>query len=105
MYPTGPALDHPAAADLLQFGTTGCPVDCGTPWTQEQIQDAIDYAAHPSAQDAVAAKCLRTEALEKVEQGFADIVPWEEIKNDHSPHLKVSPIAACLLYTSDAADE
>ena len=54
-YPTGPALNHPAADMLLQFGTTGCPVDCGQPWTRSQLEAAIQYAAHPSAKDTTAA--------------------------------------------------
>ena len=93
-YPTGPALNHPAADMLLHFGTKGCPVDCGNPWTQEQLEAAITYAAHPSAKDPSAATCLRKETLEKVEQGFADIIQWDTIKHSPPPNLKISPIAA-----------
>lgn len=50
IYPTGPATAHPAANILLEFGTKGCPVNCGPDWSPEQIKAAIEYAAHPSAQ-------------------------------------------------------
>ena len=94
MFPTGPAINHPAADVLVTFGQHGCPVDCGTPWTRDQIQAAIDYAAHPSARDPIAADALRKENLEKVTQGFADLIKWDDIKDDFPPQLKVSPIAA-----------
>ena len=71
MYPTGPALNHPAASLLLEFGTNGCPVDCGENWTVPQLQAAVDYAAHPSAQLPEAAKYLRAETLEKAMPGWS----------------------------------
>ena len=85
IYPTGPALNHPAADVLLTFGTNGCPVECGPQWTPQQIQDAIDYAAHPSAQVPDAAAQLRQETLEKIQQGYARLVKWEDIKAN-PPH-------------------
>ena len=94
IFPTGPALNHPAADLLLEIGKNGCPVDCGPHWTHTQIQAAIDYAAHPSAKTPLAAKTLRDKTLEKVKQGYARIVHWDDIKDDPPPNLKVSPIAA-----------
>ena len=94
MYPTGPAWNHPAAPVLLEFGTQGCPVDCGPHWTVEQMQAAVDYAAHPSAQQPDAAKQLRTETMEKINQGYAKLVDWDEIKKNPPKTLKIAPIAA-----------
>ena len=94
LYPTGPALNHPAADFILNFGTDGCPVDCGPEWTIKQIQDAIDYAAHPSAQVPEAAQQLRLETLEKVKQGYAKLVLWDDLRQNPPGCLKVSPIAA-----------
>ena len=37
---------------------------------------------------------IRTETLEKVEQGYAKLVTWDDIKHKPPPNLKVSPIAA-----------
>ncbi len=42
MQPQGDALRHPAADDLLDYATKGCPVDCGDDWTYEEIEAAIN---------------------------------------------------------------
>lgn len=94
MAPTGPALDHPAAPLLLQYAKTGCPADCGKDWTLDQLEAAITRGAHPSARDPVAAKALHEESLEQVEQGFARVVKWEDLKKNLPRKLKISPIAA-----------
>ena len=69
-------------------------MDCGPQWTTAQIQAAIEYAAHPSAQDQIVAKQLRLETLEKLKQVFANLVKWKDIANNYPKELKVSPIAA-----------
>lgn len=94
IYPTGPAKHHPAEELLLEFGHSGCPVKCGPQWSMNQLEAAVEYAAHPSAQEPFAAKCLRKETLEKVTQGFAEIVTWGDLRRDPPPTLKISPIAA-----------
>ena len=94
MYPTGLALNHPTASLLVEFGTNGCPVDCGAPWTIQQLQTAVDYAAHPSMQHPEAAKYLRKKTIEKVTQGYACPVEWDSIKDNPPEQLKVAPIAA-----------
>jgi len=94
IYPTGPAVNHPAADMLLRFGKDGCKARCGPNWSAHQIQAAIDYAAHPTAQVPEAATALRAETLEKVTQGYARLVKWEDLKLDPPDNLKVSPIAA-----------
>jgi hypothetical protein len=98
MSPGPLALHHPAAPLLQTFATAGCPVDITDQWTLAQLEEVIAYGSHPSAQDPVAAKACRTEALEKVAQGFCKVIPWSELRaafvNGYCPNLKLSPIAA-----------
>lgn len=94
MWPTGPALDHPAAPLLENYSKNGCPVDCGLDSTVDQILAALAYGAHPSAKIPGALKsCLIAEAETKVENCFATIVTWEDIKNDLPKKLKILPVA------------
>lgn len=74
MNPSGPALDHPAALLLSEYAKHGCPVDCGPNWTREQIEEALDYGAHPSAKTREALECLVKEAEEKEKEGFVHIL-------------------------------
>jgi hypothetical protein len=94
MAPSGPALHHPAAPLLLELATLGCTSEMGDTWTQELIEAAIKKGAHPSALDPKASRQLRDETLEKVNQGYARLVYWDDIKNNPPPNLKISPIAA-----------
>ena len=93
MWPTGPAREHPAAELLDSYATNGCPVDCGQDWTQSQIEDALRYGAHPSAQATDALACLLQETKTKVEEGFAKVVTYKDIKDNLPQKLKLSPIA------------
>jgi hypothetical protein len=98
MYPGPLAQAHPAGPMLTKFGTHGCPVSIATNWTLDQLDHAVEYGAHPSAKTVEAATALRTEALQKVDQGFATLVSWNtlraEIANGMKMHTKISPIAA-----------
>jgi len=79
---------------LLQFAQEGCPVDCGPAWTLDQLRAAVERGNHPSARAPDAAACLHAEMLEKVQQGFAQIIPWSELEKNPPPNLKISPLAA-----------
>jgi hypothetical protein len=92
--PSGKALEHPAADILLQLATHGCTAECGEPWTMEMLEAAIAKGSHPSARVPEAAAQLRSETLEKVEQGYARLELWEELKKNPPRNLKVSPVAA-----------
>jgi len=94
MYPSQAAAAHPAYNTLLNYARFGCPVDCGSAWTIDQLTAAANRGAHPSAKTAHAAACLRAEALEKVNQGFAKLVLWSELLKNPPPNLKISPLAA-----------
>jgi hypothetical protein len=89
MAPSGPALDHPAAALLLELATLGCSLDMGDQWTQEMLEAALHKGAHPSVMVPEAAEQLREETLEKVAQGYARLVRWSDIKNNPPPNLKI----------------
>jgi len=94
MCPHPETNDHQAFNLLLQYATTGCPADCGQPWTQAHLEAAICQGAHPSTHTPDAAMALWAEALEKVRQGFARLVMWDSIKDNPPTNLKISPLAA-----------
>jgi hypothetical protein len=94
MCPRGLALQHPAAAQLLEYSTNGCPVDSGKPWTLAMLEAAILRGAHPSARDQIASRALHTETLQKVKEGYARLIPWSDLKANLPDALKLSPIAA-----------
>jgi len=71
---------HPAFSMLHKYATKGCPVDCSKPWTMEHLEAAIHRGPHILARSSQAAACLREEALEKVKQGYAEIVNWDDIR-------------------------
>ena len=94
MWPTGPALSHPAAPMLDDYSRQGCPVDwCGPDWSYDQLIAALEYGAHPSAKIPEALKCLIAEAETKVANGFATIVTFRDIKHNIPKKTKLSPIA------------
>ena len=94
MYPRAAALDHPAAADLLQYAKQGCPLDCGRNWTINELEQAITNGAQKSARIDKTATACRKEALERVSDGRMRIVNWNDIKHNPPKNLKISPIAA-----------
>jgi len=94
MAPSGEALNHPAADMLLEFATTGCPVDTGPKWSKDMLNAALKKGAHPSALDPIASAQLRAESLEKADQGFCRLVAWNDIAENPPQNLKISPIAA-----------
>ena len=80
MFPGRLAQKHPAGPMLKDCGTTGCPVEVSEDWTLDQLDQAVAYGAHPSASTPEAAKALQEKALEKVQQGFAKLIPWKELR-------------------------
>ena len=93
MCPSNLALHHPAANTLLQYATGGCPTNTGTPWTRQQIQEAINRGPHSSAMDPQAMEQQLKEATDKEKKGQCRIVLWDDIKHEPPPQLKISPIA------------
>ena len=94
MFPRNEVLNHPAGPTLLQYALEGCPVDCGSNWTIEQLEAAIANGAHSSANEPGAAAACKKEALERVKEGLCRLVNWDDIKDDFPKNLKISPLAA-----------
>ena len=97
MHPSYPATMHPAASMLMQYAQEGCPVDAGRAWTPEEITAAVERGPHISSRNPDAIEYMQKEVKEKVQQGFAEIVNWDDIKPKLSSpawkNLKVSPLA------------
>jgi hypothetical protein len=79
---------------LLQYATEGCPALCGGNWTVTQMQAAIDYNNHISAQHHEAAAFVRRQVLDKVHDHLCHLVSWHKIKDNPPLNLKISPLAA-----------
>jgi hypothetical protein len=66
----------------------------GRDWTIHEMEAAIARGAHESARSAEAREHFRQEVAEKVKQGQARVVRWEDIKHNPPTQLKISPVAA-----------
>jgi hypothetical protein len=93
MWPQGIAKLHDASILLDSYSQHGCPTDCGPPWSREHIIAAIARGPHPTAKKPEARRYLINQTLAKVEENFAKIIKWGEIKNSIPLNLKISPIA------------
>ncbi len=93
MCPAGLALHHPAAEILKSYATLGCPTETGRPWSLDQMQAAITRGPHISTLVPKASEQLHAEVLEKVKNGQARVVLWDDIKDNPPPQLKISPVA------------
>ena len=83
------------AAPLLQsYARDGCPGNVQDPFPLHALEAAIQRGAHPSAQSPAAAAALRKEVQEKVSQGYARLIPWDQLKLDLPKNIRISPIAA-----------
>ena len=78
---------------LLEWGTNGVPVDCGSPWLQEAIEAALDTGPHVSALTPAAIQLIQEDIQYQVDAGFADIMLESELRQDMPPNLKVSRAA------------
>jgi len=96
MWPDPSMQHHPAYPLLFEYAMEGCPVDCGMPWTREHLEAAIARGPHISAKELEAAAALQLKALEKVAQGEAEILCWEDIRDVPHRNLIISPLAMVL---------
>jgi len=94
MAPQGLAQKHEAADLLADWEKFGCPTQTGRNWTLDEIQAAIDRGPHKSALEPDAIKHFAEEVANKVANGQARVVLWDDIKHNHPSQLKVSPVAA-----------
>ena len=79
---------------LLEFATKGCNAAIKDKWSMELIKAAPAKGAHPSTLQLEPAAQLCAKTLGKMEQGYACLVNWDDIKDNPLPNLKISPIAA-----------
>ena len=93
MWPTSFANDHDAAPLLHSYSTHGCPVDCGDPWSHDQIITALKRGAHISAKVPRARDYLLKQSHEKEKEGFVILKRWGDIKSSYHKNLKLSPVA------------
>lgn len=63
MRPQRDALRHPAADDLLDYASKGCPVDCGRDWTLKEMEAAIKAGNSKTMDNPDATRCYREEAF------------------------------------------
>ena len=82
MCPDELGAQHLAGQLLQQYAEEGCPGRIGP------------RGNHPSAEIPEAARAIRAEALEKVEQGFARLVPWQQNENGRHLNTEMNPAAA-----------
>jgi len=94
MHPDPSIQHHPAYQILFEYAMEGCLLDCGESWSKEHLEAVVNHRPHISAKSLEAAACLRQEALEKVAQGEAKIIKWENMKNTPYPNLKILPLTA-----------
>ena len=96
MFPGLIAQAHEAGPELKEFGSNGCRANIEENWTLEDLDRAVEYGSHPSASTPEAAKLLRAEVLEKVEQGLARLVPWKDLRAQIAAgklvHTKISTV-------------
>jgi hypothetical protein len=83
---------HPFSGHLRDW-EQGVPVACGTPWTREVIDMAIDRGPHPTACLPEAIALVHEDVEYQVAAGFTQIVLWDEIKHNLSANFKISPVA------------
>ncbi len=74
MCPNGLALHHPAAKLLKEWATFGCPTRTGTPWSKEEMWEAVTRGPHSSARSPEAIAHFKAEAAEKVRTNQARLV-------------------------------
>ena len=83
MRPRAGALRHPAAEDLLEYASKGCPVNYGRDWTREEIEAAILNENSKTVEiDTEAAECIRRETFQKIKERHVRLVPWNRIKDN-----------------------
>jgi len=92
--PSDLAVHHPADQTFLKYPTGGCPLKTGHNWTKNEIHAAVMRGPHKADMSDKAIAHFAVEAKEKVASKGAKIVFHDDVKDNLSEHMKVSPIAA-----------
>ena len=85
-----PAEDYEC---LAKFATSGTPTNCGEPWPDDVIEQAIATGPHVSALTESGAALLWEDIQYQVDAGFVRILTEQELRDERSPELKVSRVA------------
>lgn len=80
--PAGSAMLHPAAPTPLRFATRGCPTNTGRIWLSKEIEATVARGPHKTAKTTECMEQLYHEATEKERTGQANIVLWDDIKDN-----------------------
>lgn len=92
MSPSACVNFHPFTETLRKW-EDGVPVDCGANWTREQIEAAIQQGPHRSALSPESIALIEEDVSYQVQAGYAQVVNWDDLKENLPPKLKVSPLA------------
>ena len=86
MFPRGEEAKSHDAYTLLQrsYAKGGCPVDCGRPWTQKEIEAMLKKGAHKSAYAKDAVEQLIEETKDKVKHGYAKALEEKILQQCHN---------------------
>ncbi len=82
---TGLAVEHPAAAILMDRVQFGCPIKTGKPWTQADIEEAIERGPQQLALSSEAIQHFAEEIKEKIRTNQAWVIKWDTIKDNPPP--------------------
>ncbi len=94
MCPASLATSHPTGELLAEWSKLGCPTQTGKPWTKDEMWEAVEKGPHQSSLSPNALAHFAEESVAKVAAGQANLVLWDEIKDNPPSQLKISPIAA-----------
>jgi hypothetical protein len=68
-------------------------VDCGTEWSRESIDLAVQRGPHPTTRAPDAVALVHEDIEYQVKASFTEVVFWDEIFNDLPAHFKVALVA------------
>ena len=70
----------------------GCEKDCGTPWSEEVLEAAVERGPHKGTLSEEAMQLVHDYVEYQVKSGFAEIHLWDNLKSDPPSNLKNSPV-------------
>jgi hypothetical protein len=92
MQPQPLADAHPFTSIMKEW-QYGIKVDCGSDWSWDSIEAAVERGLHPMACTPEAYALFKEEVAYQIKAGFNQVVLWEDIKRLCPCHLKISPVA------------
>jgi hypothetical protein len=86
-------VDFHPFVETLEEWETGVPVDCGEAWEWATVEAAVAQGAHKSATSPESIALVKEDVAYQVKAGYAEVIPWNELRKLRPPTLKVSPLA------------